>query len=52
MLRKILGFSIEHRYLILLGVIVVAAIGVYSLQRLPIDAVPDITPNQIQIIAY
>ncbi|MBI5250028.1 MAG: CusA/CzcA family heavy metal efflux RND transporter [Desulfomonile tiedjei] len=49
MLGKVLGFSIEHRYLVLLGVIVVAAIGVYSLQRLPIDAVPDITPNQVQI---
>ncbi|MEW6110779.1 MAG: CusA/CzcA family heavy metal efflux RND transporter [Thermodesulfobacteriota bacterium] len=49
MLQRILGFSIQHRYLILMGVIVVAAVGVYSLQRLPIDAVPDITPNQVQV---
>jgi heavy metal efflux system protein len=49
MLEKVLRFSIEHRYLVLLGVVAVAAIGVYSLQRLPIDAVPDITPNQVQV---
>jgi len=49
MLGRFLGFSIEHRYLVLLGIVAVSAIGAYSLQRLPIDAVPDITPNQVQI---
>jgi len=49
MLERILKFSIEHRYLIALGVLALAALGVYSLQRLPIDAVPDITPNQVLI---
>jgi len=49
MLEQILKFSIEHRFLIVLGVAALAGIGVYSLQRLPIDAVPDITPNQVQI---
>ena len=49
MLERVLKFSIEHRYLIVLGIIAVAALGAYSLQRLPIDAVPDITPNQVQI---
>lgn len=49
MLERVLKFSIEHRYLIVLGIVVVAALGVYSLQRLPIDAVPDITPNQVII---
>ena len=49
MLERILKFSIEHRFLIVLGIAALAGIGVYSLQRLPIDAVPDITPNQVQI---
>ncbi len=49
MLERVLKFSIEHRYLIVLGIIAVAALGAYSLQRLPIDAVPDITPNQVLI---
>ncbi|HMK34301.1 MAG TPA: CusA/CzcA family heavy metal efflux RND transporter [Desulfomonilaceae bacterium] len=49
MLERILRFSIEHRYFILLAGMALAALGVHSLQRLPIDAVPDITPNQVQI---
>ena len=49
MLENVLKFSIEHRYLILMGIVLIAAIGIFSLQRLPIDAVPDITPNQVQV---
>lgn len=49
MLEKVLKFSIEHRYLVLMAVVAVAFIGLFSLQRLPIDAVPDITPNQVQV---
>lgn len=46
---RILNFSIEHRFLVVLLVAGAAAVGVFSLQRLPIDAVPDITNNQVQI---
>ncbi len=49
MLERVLKFAVEHRYLILLGSLVVAGIGIHSLYRLPIDAIPDITPNQVQI---
>ncbi len=49
MLEKVLKFSVEHRYLVLIGVVCVAIIGLFSLQRLPIDAVPDITPVQVQV---
>jgi len=49
MLDRLLKFSIQHRYLIVLLTLGAAGIGVYSLQRLPIDAVPDITNNQVQI---
>jgi cobalt-zinc-cadmium resistance protein CzcA len=49
MLEKVLKFSIEPRYLVLMGFIAIALIGLFSLQRLPIDAVPDITPNQVQV---
>ncbi len=47
--EKILRFAIQHRYLVLLLVVGVAILGVFSLQRLAIDAVPDITNNQVQI---
>ena len=49
MIEKILRFSIAHRLLILMLTITVAAYGVYALGQLPIDAVPDITNNQVQI---
>ena len=49
MLEKILKFSIQHRVLVVLLTTGVALIGAAALQRLPIDAVPDITNNQVQI---
>jgi heavy metal efflux system protein len=49
MLERILDFSIEHRLGVVIAVIVLAAIGASSLARLPIDAVPDITNNQVSI---
>ena len=49
MLKTVLEFSIRQRSLILMLALGVAVLGVFSFQRLPIDAVPDITNNQIQI---
>jgi cobalt-zinc-cadmium resistance protein CzcA len=49
MLEKLLQFSVRHRWLVLLATLAVAALGVVNFQRLPIDAVPDITNVQVQI---
>src|SRR5262245_46832052 len=49
MLERVLQWAIERRWLIVLGIVALAGYGVYSFQRLPIDAVPDITNNQVQI---
>ena len=49
MFERILRFAIEHRWLVMLGVIGMAALGVFSYQKLPIDATPDITNVQVQI---
>lgn len=49
MIERILGFSLHHRYMIALITAAIAAFGLYSLKSLPIDAVPDITNNQVQI---
>jgi len=49
MIERILRFSLHHRYLIVLLVLAVSVAGIYSLRNLPIDAVPDITNNQVQI---
>lgn len=48
-MEKILRFSIYHRYLIIVLTFLVSAYGFYSFKKLPIDAVPDITNNQVQI---
>ncbi len=49
MIERILAFSISQRILVVLAVAAIAAFGVKSLSQLPIDAVPDITNNQVQI---
>ena len=49
MFERIIRFSIEQRWLIILAVLGMAALGIYNYQRLPIDAVPDITNVQVQI---
>ncbi|MAV30900.1 MAG: CusA/CzcA family heavy metal efflux RND transporter [Cycloclasticus sp.] len=49
MIDSILRLAIERRYLFLSLIFVVIGIGVWSYQKLPIDAVPDITNVQVQI---
>lgn len=49
MFERLIRSAIENRWLVLLAVIGMAAIGIYSYQKLPIDAVPDITNVQVQI---
>lgn len=49
MFDQILWFSIHHRWLVLLTTLAMAALGIDSYQRLPIDAVPDITNVQVQV---
>ena len=49
MFERIIRFAIEHRWLVLLASLAMAALGAFSYQKLPIDAVPDITNVQVQI---
>ncbi|PAW95335.1 CusA/CzcA family heavy metal efflux RND transporter [Mucilaginibacter sp. MD40] len=50
MLNKIINFSINNKLVIGLFTLALIAWGIYSLNKLPIDAVPDITNNQVQVI--
>mgnify|MGYP001431205326 CR=1 FL=1 len=51
MISRILFFSVHQRWLVVLLTLAAATYGIRSLSRLPIDAVPDITNNQVQINA-
>nr|WP_294786582.1 CusA/CzcA family heavy metal efflux RND transporter [uncultured Flavobacterium sp.] len=50
MLDKIIQFSIRNKFVILLFTLILIAWGSYSLKKLPLDALPDVTNNQVQII--
>ena len=50
MLSKIIGFSVRNKLIIGLIVIALIGYGSYQATQLPIDAVPDITNNQVQVI--
>jgi len=51
MIERIIHFSIKNKFIIGLFVVALIGWGTYSLTRLPIDATPDITNNQVQVIA-
>ncbi|AJO80642.1 efflux RND transporter permease subunit [Pseudomonas sp. MRSN 12121] len=51
MFERIIQFAIEQRIVVLLAVLLMAAVGIGSYQKLPIDAVPDITNVQVQVNA-
>lgn len=51
MIERIIGFSIKNKAIIGLFTLALVVWGIFSLSRLPIDAVPDITNNQVQVIS-
>ena len=50
MLSRIIEFSIQKKFIILLFTIFLVGFGLYSLLRISIGAVPDVTNNQVQVI--
>ncbi|MCA8895710.1 MAG: CusA/CzcA family heavy metal efflux RND transporter [Amphiplicatus sp.] len=49
MIARILAFSVHNRWSVVFLSLMAAAFGLYSLNKLPVDAVPDVTNNQVQI---
>jgi hypothetical protein len=49
-LDKIIKFSIQNKFIIGMMTLFLIIFGIYSLKQLPLDALPDITNNQVQII--
>jgi cobalt-zinc-cadmium resistance protein CzcA len=50
MLQRLFEFSLRNRALTLIFAALLVGAGVLAMRRLPIDAVPDVTPNQVQIL--
>lgn len=50
MLKKIIEFSLKNKYFILITTGIVSLLGLYCMVTLPVDAVPDITNNQVQVV--
>ncbi len=50
MINKIIDFSINNKFIIGLFTLAIIATGIWSMTKVPIDAVPDITNNQVQVI--
>jgi cobalt-zinc-cadmium resistance protein CzcA len=50
MLNALIESALKNRFLVLVGTLLVAGLGVYSAYHLPIDAVPDLTNVQVQVI--
>ena len=47
MIERIIEFSIRNRFLVILGAVVVAIWGVYAVIHTPVDAIPDLSENQV-----
>lgn len=50
MLSHIINFSIKNKFIVLLFTGFIVGFGIYSLSKIPIGAVPDVTNNQVQVI--
>lgn len=49
-MNRIVEFALRNRFLVMVFTLVVIGVGIWAMQALPIDAVPDITPNQVVIL--
>ncbi|WP_276165673.1 CusA/CzcA family heavy metal efflux RND transporter [Zobellia alginiliquefaciens] len=50
MINRIIDFSINNKFIVGLFTLALIGAGIYSMTQVPIDAVPDITNNQVQVI--
>ncbi|HSM78442.1 MAG TPA: efflux RND transporter permease subunit, partial [Bryobacteraceae bacterium] len=50
-MHTLIRAALQYRAIVLMGMALAITFGIYSLHQLPIDAVPDITPNQVVVLA-
>lgn len=51
MIAKIVEFSVRNRYLVILAWLAVAIWGIYAVLHTPVDAIPDLSENQVIVFA-
>ena len=49
-MHRLIDFSLRNKFLVLVLTAVMVGFGVRAMLRLPIDAVPDVTPNQVLVL--
>ncbi len=49
-MHRLINVSLRNKFLVLAATALAAGMGVYSMFQLPIDAVPDVTPNQVTVL--
>ncbi len=51
MIARIIAFSVQNRTFVLLGALALTGWGIYSITRTPVDAIPDLSENQVIVWA-
>lgn len=51
MINRLIEWSLRNRFLVVIAVLFVAAYGIYSVYRTPVDAIPDLSENQVIVFA-
>jgi len=49
-MQRVVALALEFRFLVALATLLVVVLGIASLRRLPIEGIPDITPNQVLVL--
>tara|TARA_R110002073_G_scaffold57246_2_gene145656 strand:- start:8122 stop:11271 length:3150 start_codon:yes stop_codon:yes gene_type:complete len=50
MINRLIDFSLNNRFLVIILWLLVVGVGLQSIQKLPVDAVPDVTNVQVQVL--
>ncbi len=47
MVEKIISWAIHNRFMVLIGIVMITIGGIYSIKETPVDAIPDLSENQV-----
>ena len=50
MLNRIVDFTLENRWIVLVSILILLGVGTYALYTIPVEAFPDLTNNQVVVV--